>query len=522
MTAALWGCKSEDTVEVDPSVSVSPVSVNAGYEAEIFDIDVEANTQWTISRTDAEGNEIDWVKVDRISGKGSLSMKIKVLENPGKDERSAVLTFEAGESAKAFFDVLQAGNPNEPAPDPDPDPEPEPDPVGYGFPMLQKFTTGQDIDITSGKIVKVDFATMPILGATVEGNKVTFSDGLEIEAVGDEPTTFQTARPAHTNPTKFAGFQEGLCVTGNTKWTFTYTIPFKVEVAGKVRFVKGQRKEKDDSYSWSSDGGATWNTVGAAAAGKSDAAVKYLDFEIPEAQKVAAGGKLIIRETLTTASASVGVTMQNGVALVLGEGEKSSLPAQDAAEVVFSDGFDNILSAPAFCLMQATFLESWTSGTRTVPSYTAETSGVPSVVTPEACYSRPGFLQIGYADEAMAFSSNQFYIHGSYSVNIGDRLKEMGISSADVTVSFKAGGMTSAFGESCNAKPVLTASKGTVSDGGSVALPMDEFKEFTFTVTGADQTTVLKLESVGAENSSKAGKPDERFFIDDVLVKIKK
>ena len=527
LATVLWGCKSEDAVEVDPSISVEPTTLSADYVSEVFDIAVEANTQWTISRTDTDGNEIQWVKVDRIAGKGSVSMQIKVLENPGKEERSAVLTFEAGESAKAFLDVTQKGNPNEPVPDPDPepdpDPDPEPDPAGYAFPMLQVFTTGQDIDITSGGIVKVDFSEMPIIGATVDGNKVTFTDGLEIEAVGAEPTVFKVARPAHTNPTKFAGYQEGLCITGNTEWTLTYTIPFKSEVYGKVRFVKGQRKEKNDSYSWSTDEGVTWNKVGAASAGKSDAAVKYLDFDIPEAQKVNAGGKLILKETVSTASASVGITMQNGVALVPGEGVKSGLPAQDATDVVFSEGFDNIISAPAFCLMKATFLESWTSGTRTAPSYTMENvSDMPSVVTPAACYSRPGFLQVGYADEAMAFSANEFYIHGSYSVNIGERLKEMGINSADVTVSFKAGGMTTCYGEACNAKPVLTVTKGTVSDGGTIALPTDEFKEFSFTVTGADQTTVLRLESVGAENSAKAGKPDERFFIDDILIKVKK
>lgn len=511
---AMCACTPQGQTEEAPYITVSPTTLEAGYTVTIADVAVESNVPWVLTRTDETGADIDWVKVTAISGKGDKSMQVKVLENPTQSERSAVLTFTAG-SAIAYLDITQAANPNEPT-------GPEPD--RYGFPMFQPFTTGRGMDIESGAVKLFDPSELAIENAKVKGGTITFTDGMVIEAVSSDGSevSVKTASPTHTNPKKNAGFMDGFCLSGFTSGTITYTIPFYVEVSGKVRMIKGQRREKDDSYEWSTDGGSTWNPIGPATAGKSDASWKYLDFEIPSDKKVEPGKSLIIRENVTyNASATYGGIMLGcGIALVPQEGDKSSVPAPDGKVILFSDGFDSIIDAAAAPLIgELGFIKSLTSGTRTAASYTAAAvAGMDPIVEPTLCYSRPGFLQIGFADESQATTATEYYLSGSYKLRIGEKLKAAGISSADLTVTFKAAGMNTAYEEPCNAAPVLSASAGTVSDGGAVTLAMDSWKEYSFTVKGADQTTVLELTSTSAETGAISGKADNRFFIDDIVV----
>ncbi|MGN1234145.1 MAG: BACON domain-containing protein [Candidatus Cryptobacteroides sp.] len=519
----LFACKEEINEAVDPEITVDPVKIETGYAGEVCDVDVTANTGWVIERTDSEGNDITWVKVDRLNGKGSCAMQVKILENTGTEERTAVLKFIAGDEgeATAYIDIRQGVNPN-PDQEPDPGQDPDPDPVpgeGYDFPMVQRFTTGLDVAVEGGSVKKYTVDELPIVDATVSGSKIVFKKGLVIEASAGNYTV---ARPAHTNPTQNAGFQEGFCLEGFETGTITYTIPLKESLSGKLRFFKGQRRETSDSYSWSSDGGATFNEVGAATGGASDAFWKYLDFEIPASAAVPAGGSLIIKENVTYNASNTygGIMMECGVSLQTSEGEKSTVPAMTEAGVAFSEGFDNIISAPAAQILDYGFMKSWTSGKYTAPSYVADkVADIPSVVTAEKCWSRPGFLQIGFADEAMAYATKEYYLPGSYSINIGERLKEMGLSKADLTVTFRAAGLTTAFGESGNAEPVLTSTTGTVSDGGAVALVPDQWEDYSFTVSGADQTAVLTIASNSTTAGALAGKPDNRFFIDDIVVR---
>ena len=79
----LIACREEIREAVDPEISVDPVKIETSYAGEVCDIDVTANTDWILERTDAEGNEISWVKVDRLNGKGSCAMQVKILENKG-------------------------------------------------------------------------------------------------------------------------------------------------------------------------------------------------------------------------------------------------------------------------------------------------------------------------------------------------------------------------------------------------------------------------------------------------------
>ena len=109
-------------------------------------------------------------------------------------------------------------------------------------------------------------------------------------------------------------------------------------------------------------------------------------------------------------------------------------------------------------------------------------------------------------------------------IKVGERLKEMGKTTADLTVKFKCAGITTAFNEAVNTIVTLQSSNGTVENGtiANADLSLDAFKEYTMTVKGADQSTVLTLTSADAEtfSSNEDNSPDYRFYVDDILITI--
>ena len=131
---AFASCTPDEIREQDPEIAVDPQSIEAEYATSVHAVNVTSNSSWVLVRSDSEGNDINWVKVDRINGNGSCGMNIKILENPDPLERRAVITYKAGPEgeATAYIDICQAGNPDpgkDPEPEPEPDPEPDPDPV---------------------------------------------------------------------------------------------------------------------------------------------------------------------------------------------------------------------------------------------------------------------------------------------------------------------------------------------------------------------------------------------------------
>lgn len=135
--ATLAACEKEaQKPDEDPVISVSPESINASWEDQIFDVKVQANCSWTISKTDSEGNTIDWVKCDLAGGSGDKDFHVRVYANDTDAERKATVTIFC-DDVKAFIDVTQGFNPNPdpgpepPGPGPGPGPEPpEPEPAG--------------------------------------------------------------------------------------------------------------------------------------------------------------------------------------------------------------------------------------------------------------------------------------------------------------------------------------------------------------------------------------------------------
>ena len=105
-------CEEKPEPKPDDSyIEVSQSKIEATWEGIVSEIEVRSNCKWTISKTDAEGVAVDWVKCNVISGENDMTIQVKVGKNDFEEERAAVVTL-FNESAKAFIDVKQEGNPN--------------------------------------------------------------------------------------------------------------------------------------------------------------------------------------------------------------------------------------------------------------------------------------------------------------------------------------------------------------------------------------------------------------------------
>ena len=482
-----------------------------GYEETILDVEIDANCKWNIRKTDMGGAAISWLKTDMADGEGPETFRIKVLRNNTSVSRMGTVNIYSDQT-QMFIDVTQAANP-------DPDAEPEIF-KGYNMPVYQMFESGIGIDVAGGAVKKME---CDFINATVEGNVVTFANGLVIEKAGQTPAEIMMLCPSHTNPATHAGFQLGISAKFAEGESWIYKIPLNFELYGDLRFTYGSRKEGIETttpYKWSSDNGVTWNEITKMEPLKSDAAFKSIWFTIPQAQKVPREGQLWIKVDQTKSE----VFIQNGIVLEKASAKQSSLASADASKVVISEGFDSTVEANASYLAVPGFMKSLVSG------YT-KSDGVdvnPYVPTDDAitvshCFARPGFLQVGYSDEALKVRCGW---NGEVVLKVGDRLKEMGITEpTPIKISFKAAGMTNAFGVVNDAKIVIKSGADVVASVSG--LVSDKFGDYSLRIPSADQSTVLTLTSEksatkadSGEASSSYESADYRFFIDDLLVEV--
>lgn len=520
--AALFACqnKEQEVKPEDESIEVDVTSVSSPWEGEIIDVAVTANCAWQVVKQDAEGNVISWVKSDCIKGNGNKAFKIRVYKNNEADPRKGVVKIY-GSAAVAFIDVEQGGNPN---PDPGPIPPGPVDPTGsYKMPVYQMFETAGGIECPSSGAVKMyDFVEYGFTNAAVSGNTIKFTDGLVIEKIGTD-AEMKMLWPSHTNPRNHAGFQLGVAANFSAGESWVFKIPMKEGVKGALKFTYGSRKEGTmtaDCYQWSSDEGTSWNNATSVAAYVSDAAFKSVFFTIPDDKAVAAEGQLWIKSTLKSA-AGPQAYLQNGITLDYAEAPKSSLPAEDASSIIISEGFDAIAGANAAMLEVPGLMKSGTTGyVNGATSFKTPYEAGNAAMGAYRCFARPGFLQVGYSDEALVARSG---FVGADTLKIGQRLKAMDIASTNVEISFKVAGMTNAYGNLCDAKVVLKSGGATVAS--VTGLKYDEWGEFKCTVP-ADQNTVIVITSDGSDKPSEGTgsdgslQADYRFFLDDILVKV--
>ena len=135
--AIVAGCKKPEPVKEDPVITANPDKLQSTFEETVFEVNVTANCTWNISKTNAQGEAVDWVKCDVTSGNGDASFNIKVMKNEGAESRKATVTLYHDDT-KAFIDINQDGNPNPNPEPPGPGPEPQPQYLELSF----DFTAG--------------------------------------------------------------------------------------------------------------------------------------------------------------------------------------------------------------------------------------------------------------------------------------------------------------------------------------------------------------------------------------------
>lgn len=501
----------------DDFINVTPASIEATFEEKIVEINVEANCTWNVVKTDEDGSLSDWIKVDKITGNGSATFKVKILRNPDGTDRSGSVDIK-GKNTAAFITVTQEANPNPEEPE-------EPELPEYTMPVYQMFENGGKIDVPSGEIVT---AEPDFTNATVEGNVITFKDGLVIEKTGT-PGNIMMACPSHTNPKADAGFQLGVCADFQPGESWIFKIPIANSLEGDFRFSYGSRKEGFSAgditpYSWSTDEGKNWNAVTRMEAVVSDAAFKSVWFTIPSDKRLEAGKSLWLKIDQSAPT----VYIQNGITLDYAKAQLSSLPAQDASGIVISEGFDATVEANASFIEVPGFMKSMTT------DYTSkgiDKNGLileNNAITYTHCSARPGFIQVGYNDEAVTARCGW---NGTVSINVGARLKEMGIEKTNLKVTFKASGLTNAYNVTGDAAIIIKSGEKTVGTVNNLSI--DRFSTYSITVANADQNTMLAItsstdvdkpmegaDSFNGSSTVASDMADFRFFIDDLLIEV--
>lgn len=435
---------TEDIYEVD-------------YTETILEVEIEANCDWSISKTNALGEGISWILTDvpNNTGSGSAKFQVKVCENDTDQSRNGTLNIYS-EQVSAYIDITQA-------PNPDPNKEQEVF-KGYKMPVYQLFKSES---------------------YTIDGALVKFENGLAVEKGTDSGKATSVVENA---------LLPGFALNFSETESLIFKIPLTNPLSGDLRFMYGSKGENITSaaaYQWSSDEGKTWHQASSFET-TLISTFKSVWFSIPEADMVKAESSLWIKVT----GGASDISLLGGCALTKAKAKTSALAPEDSETVVISEGFDATAEANAAFedapgYMRSVAGGSWTSGD--------------SFISAANCFARPGFIQIGAYDEADPEKSVQ---NGSLTLKVGERLAAMGVTEkTSVQMSFQA----------CVIDPEVCID---VMSGNNLlthvsGMGTDRFGEHKFYLTDIDNSAVLTISSKGKDTGA-----DSRVFIDDLCVTI--
>lgn len=494
--AAGTSCSDDPEVDSVGRVGIQQESLTADGAGEDVTLNVTSNAYWRINFTDpATGESIRWVTASETSGMGNTAVTLKVARNRSTSGRTTYVNVITESESSAASILLSQGAGTVGGGD------------GYDFPISQTFS----ID-----------ASLALDNAFIEGAACYFDNGMILRRTGS-PTVMEFSTKTHTNPTSNWYFQRGVVLgEWETGDALQLEIPVKDELSGDLRYSYGSRRDGTQSaghawaFEWSADGENWTEFDGASSGGASDATWKTIDFTIPAAKKIPAGGKLWIRHRCTdgskasTSATNKTVAYQSAFCVTKASAEPTAVPDMNDETVVFSTGFDDVIDAKAAYIdIPLDFMSSWNDGTYALPR---EQSGIVNVVS---CWTRPGFLQVGRGDEALVTR----YTQGAYTIKLASRFEAMRISKSDLKLTFLVSAMVDAYGVPTDPGVVVKAdaASGAAVEGGTLEGVADnEFKPFTVYVRNATPETEITITSADMASSTD----DVRFFLDDIVLEV--
>lgn len=469
-SVGMYSCTKDPDVDTDCAVQVDRNAFFPEKSGAIYDINVKANCQWTVT---IPADMKRWIKATPSDGAGNGVVTIEIAANNTTEVRKAeVLIGSLNErSQQALFFTQKAGEGGGDSGE------------GVEMPVCAVFFNQSN-----------DVASMGAANGTIVDDSFIFQDGITI------------LREGGASGMEYAWQTKYYEVVLNTKgWdaqgaAWLISIPMAEELSGDLKLMFGARTSGAAptkwTLEWSSDN-QTWITpdTGEYAVSTSDR-FKTLWFSIPDNKKVPEGGTLYMRlkpTDLTGVTADGIVRFDSGLVLMKAQVPTTQFPTGE--KVLYTWGFDDATDGIDYILPVWYMKSAFGSNYSTM---TAE-NGIATAGTVRMCH---GAVILGTAAAAA-------------SVTI-PALTKLGDYTADLKVTCKAVSYLAATGESDAKTACITIAEGpgeidgaTNGKGYMTNLNNETFESQTFYVRGATKATKIKF-------TNDKG----RYLLDDITVEI--
>ena len=509
---ALSSCDKAPEKEENPFVKVNLTQISVPAEGLEDSFAITSNCYWNIAMSDPEGKPITWMTLSVSAGQANKEVFVTVSANIKTEERTAIVQITSPSMPAEVHTITVVQDPGE-----------KPETSGYAFPICETF----EIDAPD---------THALTNGVIAGNMCLFVNGMVVSRSNPDGT-IEFSCPSHTQPSagddadrsihrslRMDGFNQGEAVL--------VSFPVKDALSGDLRLMLGARAcsftKAGWSYYWGADG-ENWNKIDIvnAITPGSDAVWNIIYFSIPESQAIPAGGTVHFMIVADQQPSKEYIALSNTICVCPAKGEAGNVPAMDEDKIAFSTSFDDLLDTyapdmryPLGLLRSAT--TSYASNFTTFNDQYLVPDELAPFASAKGCYERPGYLQVGYYDESLWTRM----CCGTYTIKIGERLKQMGVSLTDASLTLKVCNMTDFRGyENLAAVTIASGETSYVLEN----LKDGEFQEFSLAFADLTQDSVITItcprlsedQIASLDRGEKANYlQDYRFFIDDVVVEL--